>query len=162
VFFRGAATLTAECGASPGMCLSLYKSMSFQCLTEWQLRSADCGYNFRSLLGALGISSTTGNAGTGRASEAQVEHGCEFAPIATTMRYNNEILSAPCRRKDVSAAAGQNCHPVKATERHTNIRETHTGKPHAFCSRQGLKLRHRTHQNILLSYFQISQSSDYI
>ena len=136
MFFRGAATLTAECGASPGMCLSLYKSMSFQCLTEWQLRSADCGYNFRSLLGALGISSTTGNAGTGRASEAQVEHGCEFAPIATTMRYNNEILSAPCRRKDVSAAAGQNCHPVKATERHTNIRETHTGEPHAFCSRQ--------------------------
>ena len=72
MFFRGAATLTAECGASPGMCLSLYKSMSFQCLTEWQLRSADCGYNFRSLLGALGISSTPGNAGTGRASEAHL------------------------------------------------------------------------------------------
>ena len=43
-----------------------------------------------------------------------------------------------------------------------SIPENHTGEPHAFCSRQGLKLRHRTHQNILLSYFQISQSSDYI
>ena len=67
-------------------CVSLcIKSVSFQCLTEWQLCSADCGHNFCSLPGALRISSTTGNAGTGGASEAQAEHGCEFAPVATTM-----------------------------------------------------------------------------
>ena len=67
-------------------CVSLcIKSVSFQCLTEWQLCSADCGYNFCSLPGALRISLITGNAGTGCASEAQVEHGCEFAPVATTM-----------------------------------------------------------------------------
>ena len=65
----------------------------------------------------------TGNVGTGRANEAQPEHGCDFAPVAGIDVMWIEILSAPYRLHEVSVSAGQPLHPVKAVARHLKIRK---------------------------------------
>jgi len=54
----------------------------------------------------------TGNAGTGRASKVQSEHGCEFAPVARWTISLFEILGAPCRLSVASACNGQYRYPV--------------------------------------------------
>ena len=45
-------------------------------------RFADMRMHEKGCQGHLEFHPATGNAGTGRASKVQSEHGCEFAPVA--------------------------------------------------------------------------------
>ena len=57
---------------------------------------------FSWLLGALGISPKSGNAGTGMYRRGAYEHGCEFAPVAGVDKIDIEILSALFKHHAVS------------------------------------------------------------
>lgn len=52
---------------------------------------------FSSVRGTWNFFLITGNAGTGCTGEAQVEHGCDFVPVAGRKSLYTGILSAPYR-----------------------------------------------------------------